>query len=254
MKKTKSQQPGEPQILKWSSKPASHNAARVRNNQRRHRARAREHVQDLERRLQETGARLEAALQTISHLAREVEVLRGRLPASPPPAPPPAWPLPPLPPATGVAGGEYEVQLGVQPAGPSGGPPPAEEQEPGAPGVPEPTIDAAAAAPPSSSSTEGADTGGDDDDDDNDNNNADQDCVCSGAGLLPLPPQAPGESTLPCASAFRIIYQQSFGGVEVTAVRAWLGPGFRRALRPGGACRVETGRVYELLDHVMSDS
>lgn len=75
------------------------------------------------------------------------------------------------------------------------------------------------------------------------------DCGCDG-----LPPQAPGESTLPCSSAFRIIEQQNFSGVEVTTIRAWLGPGFRRALRPGEACRVETNRVYELLDHITSSS
>ncbi|KAK7699061.1 hypothetical protein SLS64_011975 [Diaporthe eres] len=163
--KTKTQ--SGPSILKWSSKPADHNAIRVRNNQRRHRARAKGHIEDLEKRLEETSSRLEAALQTISHLAQEVEILRGHTTVAPPTAE---------------------------------------------------TEDSA-------------------------------DCGCDG-----LPPQAPGESTLPCSSAFRIIEQQNFSGVEVTTIRAWLGPGFRKALKPGEACRVETNRVYELLDHITSSS
>lgn len=222
----KTKTPSGPPVLKWSSKPADHNAIRVRNNQRRHRARAKGHVQDLERRLEETSARLEAALQTISHLAQEVEIIRGRAP--PPRPPPPAWPQ--LPPAEATSPAVSQVEASTV------GPAPARE-------MPEPqlhpdgspdALDTTAAAP----QAEGAD------DDDG------ADCGCDGG----LPPQAPGESTLPCSSAFRIIEQQSLGGVEVTTIRAWLGPGFRRALRPGEACRVETNRVYELLDHVTSPS
>lgn len=212
--KTKTQ--SGPSILKWSSKPADHNAIRVRNNQRRHRARAKGHVEDLEKRLEETSARLDAALQTISHLAQEVEILRGRLP------PPSAWPQSPLTTAAlpNVSHVEAQrldsatVQEGLQPPIPV------------SPNVPDTTV-----APPTAETEDSAD------------------CGCDG-----LPPQAPGESTLPCSSAFRIIEQQNFSGVEVTTIRAWLGPGFRKALKPGEACRVETNRVYELLDHITSSS
>lgn len=211
-----------PPVLKWSSKPADHNAIRVRNNQRRHRARAKGHVQDLERRLEETSSRLEAALQTISHLAQEVEILRGRAPP-----PPPAWPQ--LPPAEATSPGVSQVEAStVDPT------PAREVPEPRLPpdGSPDAVGTTAAAPHAEGINDDGADCGG-----------------CEG-----LPPQAPGESTLPCSSAFRIIEQQSLGGVEVTTIRAWLGPGFRRALRPGEACRVETNRVYELLDHITSPS
>lgn len=205
-----------PSILKWSSKSADHNAIRVRNNQRRHRARAKGHVQDLEKRLEETSARLEAALQTITHLAQEVEILRNRVPA------PSAWPQLPISTASLPALPHEEPQR-LDPTSVQEGlrfPPN------GSPDIPDATV-----APPTAETEESVD------------------CGCDG-----LPLQAPGESTLPCSSAFRIIEQQNFSGVEVTTIRAWLGPGFRRALRPGEACRVETNRVYELLDHITSSS
>lgn len=218
----KTKTPSGPSVLKWSSKPADHNAIRVRNNQRRHRARAKGHVQDLERRLEETSARLEAALQTISHLAQEVEILRGRAP----PTSPPAWPQLPSAEATSPGVPQAELQ-NVDPM------PTRDMSDPKLPSETFPDVlDTITAAPPKSGADDSADCGG-----------------CDG-----LPPQAPGESTLPCSSAFRIIEQQSLGGVEVTTIRAWLGPGFRRALRPGEACRVETNRVYELLDHITSSS
>lgn len=212
----KTKTPSGPSILKWSSKPADHNAIRVRNNQRRHRARAKGHVQDLEKRLEETSAKLETALQTISHLAQEVEILRGRVSA------PPAWPQLPITTASPPAVPHVEarhldptsVQEGLQ------------LPTDGSPNIPDMTV-----SPPTADVEDSAD------------------CGCDS-----LPPQAPGESTLPCSSAFRIIEQQNFSGVEVTTIRAWLGPGFRRALRPGEACRVETNRVYELLDHITSSS
>lgn len=212
----KTKTPSEPSILKWSSKPADHNAIRVRNNQRRHRARAKGHVQDLEKRLEETSARLEAALHTISHLAQEVEILRGRVPAPSawPQLPVPTEPLPALPHVDAQRLDPTSVQEGLQlPTDVT-------------PNIPDMTV-----APPTAETEDSAN------------------CGCDR-----LPPQAPGESTLPCSSAFRLIEQQNFSGVEVTTIRAWLGPGFRRALRPGEACRVETNRVYELLDHITSSS
>lgn len=215
--KMKSTAHSAPSIIKWSSKPSDHNVIRVRNNQRRHRARAKSHVQDLEKRLEETSARLEAALQTISHLAQEVEILRGRVP------PPMAWPQSPpnaatLPAVSPVAAQPLDIMPGQ------------DVLDLELPTETPPVILNTTAAPPPAEDAD--DSAG---------------CGCDG-----LPPQAPGESTLPCSSAFRIIEQQNFSGVEVTTIRAWLGPGFRRALRPGEACRVETNRVYELLDHITS--
>ncbi|POS76807.1 hypothetical protein DHEL01_v204802 [Diaporthe helianthi] len=218
--KTNTKTPPGPSVLKWSSKPSDHNAVRVRNNQRRHRARAKEHVQDLERRLEETSARLEAALQTISHLAQEVEILRGRVIATPSPT-------------EGTGPGPDKAHIEAQPMDsmPIQDSPKPDTEDPTPLDVADMTV-----SPPPPPPPPPAEPG----------DNAD--CGCDGG----LPPQAPGESTLSCSSAFRIIEQQSLSGVEVTTIRAWLGPGFRRALRPGEACRVETNRVYELLDHITS--
>ncbi|KAL1846229.1 hypothetical protein Daus18300_014325 [Diaporthe australafricana] len=212
----KTKTPPEPSVTKWSLKPADHNAVRVRNNQRRHRARAKSHVLDLEKRLEETNSKLEAALQTISHLANEVEILRGRV-------------SPPSDMLTTMTRPEVaciEAQPPLDPPPYQGATAPQSHTDE-SPGI----LDTTAAM------IQATETG----------DNAD--CSCDG-----LPPPAPGESTLPCSSAFRIIEQQNFSGVEVTTIRAWLGPGFRKALKPGEACRVETNRVYELLDHITSSS
>lgn len=198
---------------KWSSKPADHNAIRVRNNQRRHRARVKSRVEDLEQRLEQTNAKLEAALSTISGLTAELEVLRSHhRPHS------------------------LQNQSSRQDASPI---------------VPQsassrPTANTAQSSLPSvepDSSILGSGIVASASQDDN-----------SGCNCRNLPPPAPGESTMPCSSAFQIIEQQNFSGVEVTTIRAWLGPGFRKALRSGEACRVETNRLYELLDHITSSS
>ncbi|KAK2038782.1 hypothetical protein LZ31DRAFT_599387 [Colletotrichum somersetense] len=63
---------------------ASQNAARLRDNQRRHRARVKAHTAELEAQLAETKARLDAALDEIARLAGQVESLRrGSLVAEP---------------------------------------------------------------------------------------------------------------------------------------------------------------------------
>lgn len=165
-------------VGKWSTKPAGHNATRVRNNQRRHRARVKSRIQDLEARLDEANARLERALSTVASLTAELEALRR-----------------------------------------------------GAPVTPVPAAAAAAAALPQPPEGRGSTA----------------DCDCHD-----LPAPAPGESTIPCSSAFQIIEQQNYSGVEVTKIRAWLAPGFRKALKPGESCRVESNRLYELLDHITS--
>lgn len=184
---------------KWSTKPADHNVNRVRNNQRRHRARVKSRMEELEARLEETNAKLEAALTTISSLTAEVDTLRAGQSSILPPAPSSTEPL------------ARHVQLDV-----------------GDSTLVYASADSAPVPTPAIVS--------------NDNN-----CDCQGA-----PPPAPGESTMSCSSAFQIIAQQNFSGVEVTTIRAWLGPGYR--LKPGEACRVETNKLYEILDHITSPS
>lgn len=178
------------QIEKWSSKPADYNATRVRNNQRRHRARVKSHIQDLENRLQETNSKLESALSTVASLTAELEALRRGTSTAP------------------TSSDNCSPSTVHNPADISG------------------------TSATLSQSVSGGDIA---------------DCNCQG-----LPAPAPGESTVPCSSAFQIIEQQNYSGVEVTTIKAWLGPGFRKPLKPGESCRVESNRLYELLDHITS--
>lgn len=192
-------------VEKWSTKPADYNTARVRNNQRRHRARVKSHIQDLEMRLEDTSAKLESALSTIASLTAELEALRRGTPVT--------------------AGQPRALARSTAPTTPI---PTSCDGNDGC-NTTDVVITYCATLPQEVISGNTAD------------------CDCQG-----LQSPAPGESTVPCSSAFQMIEQQNYTGVEVTTIRAWLGPGFRKALKPGESCRVESSRLYELLDHITS--
>lgn len=214
---------------KWSSKPADYNANRVRNNQRRHRARVKSRIEELEARLEETNAKLETAQSTITSLKAEVDTLRAaqsstspRLRSSrslaPPASPESAPQIPDLDP-------QFLSTISKLPKQTS-------EHREALSLLPDATTQVSGLNSPALGMT------------------VENDSICDcPAGA---PPPALGESTIACSSAFQIIEQQNFSGVEVTTIKAWLGPGFR--LKPGEACRVETNRLYELLDHITSPS
>lgn len=63
-------------MSKWSAKPADYNAARLRNNQRRHRQKVKDHVAELESRLSETQLQLDHALSRIAELSAELSRTR----------------------------------------------------------------------------------------------------------------------------------------------------------------------------------
>jgi hypothetical protein len=63
-----------------------------------------------------------------------------------------------------------------------------------------------------------------------------------------LPPPAPGESTIHCRTAFSIIEQQNYAGQDLSRIDRLLAPGFRRAIAQGDGCRVESNRVFSLID------
>jgi uncharacterized membrane-anchored protein YhcB (DUF1043 family) len=63
-------------MSRWSAKPADYNAARLRNNQRRHRKRVKDHVAELESRLSETQLQLDQALSRIAELSAELSRAR----------------------------------------------------------------------------------------------------------------------------------------------------------------------------------
>lgn len=56
-----------------------------------------------------------------------------------------------------------------------------------------------------------------------------------------------GESTMLCEDAYRLIEQQNFKGVEEKDVATWLWNGFRKSLRPSEGCRVKTDQLFGLL-------
>jgi hypothetical protein len=65
-----------------------------------------------------------------------------------------------------------------------------------------------------------------------------------------LPPVAAGESTTLCCVAYEIIEQHNMTGVESSEIENFLRPGFRREKRKGEGCRVETTVLYALIDRI----
>ncbi|KAF5685918.1 hypothetical protein FDENT_5991 [Fusarium denticulatum] len=65
-----------------------------------------------------------------------------------------------------------------------------------------------------------------------------------------LPPVAAGESTTLCRVAYEIIEEHNITGVESFEIENCLRPGFRRATRMGEGCRVETTILYALIDRI----
>lgn len=64
------------------------------------------------------------------------------------------------------------------------------------------------------------------------------------------PPPAPTESTTLCSQAYVLIAQQNFRGIDAGTIRTWLYQGFRRAQRAGEGCRVENTALMSLLDFI----
>ncbi|EUC45394.1 hypothetical protein COCMIDRAFT_36870 [Bipolaris oryzae ATCC 44560] len=64
------------------------------------------------------------------------------------------------------------------------------------------------------------------------------------------PPPSPNESTTLCAQAYVLIRQQNFRNLDPQSIRLWLAQGLRRAQREGEGCRVENGALLRLLDFI----
>jgi hypothetical protein len=71
---------------------------------------------------------------------------------------------------------------------------------------------------------------------------------CSTCKTRPAP--LPSESTTLCAQAYVMISQQNFRDVDAATIRLWLYQGYRRAQRQGEGCRVENGALFRLLDFI----
>lgn len=236
-------------IQKWSSRPKAreHEAARVRDNQRRCRARAKAYVADLERQLAETHERLEEALARNATLVSELEELREAVSRRRDVVDYDNSSIP----STDAVGGSEDPILSTPTRQPRSSSPQtsaplaaAGRVRRRAPPYPVPRGGVRSSAPPSVP-PEQCDMGFEPP-----GLVACGDCPC-------LPPPAPGESTMPCAAAYDILRQQNYGGPEVEvglhgSIGRLLRPGFRRAPVPGGGCRVETNRVYSALDAISS--
>ncbi|KAL6801460.1 hypothetical protein GGI42DRAFT_326428 [Trichoderma sp. SZMC 28013] len=65
-----------------------------------------------------------------------------------------------------------------------------------------------------------------------------------------LPPLQPGESTTDCVTAYGIIEQQNFEGVEMEAIHQRLQSGYRRAKRPGDGCTVVNSLLFSIISYL----
>ncbi|KAK1762630.1 hypothetical protein QBC33DRAFT_551609 [Phialemonium atrogriseum] len=247
-------------MSKWSAKPADYQATRLRNNQRRHRERVKHHITGLEARLAETQLQLDKALARISelteelHLAktlpaetiRQTELIHSGTPDDIRVArrvnPAPLTQVP-------CAIQELDASLADRNALP-----PAQKQRDDAAlqphlvteKMPWPEKLAEPASPvlsaPSMNNTilQGFTLGHDEVAD-----GGEQDCS-------DLPPPNPDESTTRCREAFTIIATHNYSGLDISAIRRHLQPGFRGSIVSGDGCRVDNRLLFALLDSIGS--
>ena len=292
---------------KWPARPAAEKAARVRENQRRHRAKTKAYIADLESEVASMRTRLREVLELNTSLVAEVEGLRARLQddlqmgqrdardATPLPSSGPAsttrtyapslrtsqYPRSPSStrfPTTHVSPQSRTALPAIIPR-----PSPRAPSPPTALGtdisvrhvptvaptrIPQPT-------PPPTLPPPSLGSGTDQEplpkpitsqDDENDSCECDNG-VCSTLAACPatplldhvdtsglrdtrssFPASCPGESTIPCRTAFNIIKQQNFSGQDLATITDQLRPGFRRAMLEGDDCRVITNFVFSVID------
>jgi hypothetical protein len=247
-------------MSKWSSMPDDHKTVRLRNNQRRHRKRVKDHIAELESRLAETQVQLDQALARIARLAEELEqaktqpnpmvleshqtsekISTARNGADEPLNGGHGCQLtsvqePPKLPSRqhgrqviqrGKDKTSQQIYLAPNQAIISG----ASAWNPSlvlsAPWTSDMTMEALTPNYEAFAESE------------------DQDC-CN----LPLP--EPGKSTTRCRDAYFIITQQNYKAIDSSFIHKWLEPGFRGAIAEGDGCRVDTDLLFTLLDFISS--
>ncbi|KAK4112220.1 hypothetical protein N656DRAFT_798562 [Canariomyces notabilis] len=263
-------------IHKFSSRPPGYDAARQRENQRRHRARVKGRIAELEAALSSTQSRLIDALSRIDTLTAEVRRLQCALESSPrPPSEPIAFlPNPPL-----AAASPFSPQPASTAASPSAGnAQPAQQTvaqsklnelpsqqatrlhcEPGTCSSCTGTADQESAATATATATTRCTSR------QLDVRNPRPKPVLTSPDSPPkssfddpaddcplLPPAEAGESTIPCREAYSIIQDRSTPEFDLSVATEWLKPGFRRAPVPGAGCRVQTHVLFAFVDHITS--
>ncbi|KAK4244079.1 hypothetical protein C7999DRAFT_44203 [Corynascus novoguineensis] len=211
------------QFRKFSCKPPGHEAARLRENQRRHRARVKGRIAELEAALSNTQTRLNEALQRIDALTAEVHrlhTLNLDLPNS--------QQRKIVSSSTVVSGSCCSRRQGEVIATPQSNR--AVKWNPAVQDIEPPTTKNVHDDGELAGNVE----------------NPNDDCP-----LLPAP--GTGESTIPCREAYSIIKERSTPEFDLLAANEWLKPGFRRAIAPGMGCRVQTHILFAFVDHITPD-
>mgnify|MGYP002621338533 CR=1 FL=1 len=247
-------------VYKFSAKPPGYDAARQRENQRRHRARVKNRIVELEAALSATQHKLQEALMQIESLTNEVRRLRCALgsaqevpvePLSSIPESPTTKSIPPCQPLNpndasidGVVVSPHALCQIKPQAIPSSTSPsgvfcypltvaPTTEGSP----LSHAPLPLNIQAPTSSASETFCEHNNDD-------------------GPL-LPPPGKDESTITCREAFLIIKDRCHAAaapdVDLDAAAEFLRPGFRRAIAPGTGCRVETHLLFAFVDRIVPD-
>jgi hypothetical protein len=238
-------------VHKFSSKPPGHDAARQRENQRRHRARVKGHIADLEAALSNTQNRLDEALRQIATLTAEVKRLQALPPTDEstlqtPAAAPQGAVLEPVTCTTLATENEDENDRVVEEDSPKCGLCP-QTDDPAVPPGPSCTAPkqgfVAGTEPLHPASTQTATNPHVDIEPITGFEDPNSDCP-----LLPAP--SAGESTIPCRDAYLIIKDRSSLEFDLCTANEWLKPGFRRAIVPGTGCRVQTHILFAFVDHM----
>ena len=234
-------------LYKFSCKPRRHDdGARQRENQRRHRAKVKGRIAELEASLLSAQSRLDDALKRIESLTAEVQRLQhapGSRSTTSIQATAQQQPVLELATRAERYGGPLDraESHGMIERAPS-----ALDLPPGTAGlstlstpVYSPARDPRSTSPqslvrlPENSQFESGVEG------------LNNDCAL-------LPPPGVGESTMPCREAYLIIKNHSSPDFDVSTATEWLQSGFRGAVAPGTGCRVQTHILFAFVDHITS--
>jgi len=233
------------------TKTPEQNLARVRDNQRRHRAKIRDYVQELEQKLAENQALLAEAESKVFELTAALELERLRAEKTQSLCQSSEFcsshqaevPLPDGPTQS------MELRINVSDAYPS-------HARKRCCASDCPLMDQCALCTPQASHTKTAVS----------SHNIEQspagNCPKSASftetlelakeQCLDLKPPQHSESTTLCITAYSLIDQQNFRGIETATIYQWLRQGFRSGCDTQDGCRVENNTLFSLLDFLSS--
>jgi hypothetical protein len=232
-------------MARQKKKTHEQDLARVRKNQRNHRARVKEYVVELEKRLEASQMSLEKAESRILELSNELEkTLVGRERATSPdssavgttPSKPPTSPVSDIVHHRSIPIVDDESLVcdqGLDKQCPF-------ESQPSTTALDDYTL----IVPPTKCCTTTPTTP--------------KQQTLTYSNTLPfieaqnytLPSPRHCESTTPCESAYILIDQQNYRGLDIVAIYEWLKQGFRSGFTRDDGCRVENGSLFALLDYV----